>query len=135
MASQLKVRVLLVDDNKHFLKALKHLILSILSDRISVIDEAHDGAEAIEMVEQNSNYDIIFLDIDMPGKNGFEVARYLNFNFPLAKVVAVSWHEEIEVFTKMFSAGAYTFLVKDKLNDTLIENAFNTIRGFKVQSA
>jgi len=135
MTSPLKVRVLLVDDNKHFVKALKHLILSTLSDRISVIDEAHDGIEAIEMVERNSNYDIIFLDIDMPGKNGFEVARYLNFNFPRVKVVAVSWHEEIEMFTKMFSAGANTFIVKDRLNDALIENAFNTIKGFKVQSA
>jgi len=135
MISQLKVRVLLVDDNKHFVKALKHLILSIYSDRISVIDEAYNGTEAIEKVELNSNYDIIFLDIDMPGKNGFEVAHYLNLNFPLAKIVAVSWHEEIEVFTKMFSAGANTFIVKDRLNDTLIENAFNTIKGFKVQPA
>lgn len=135
MVSQLTVRVLLVDDNKHFLKAFKHLILSILGDSISVIDEAFNGAEAIEKVQLNSIYDIIFLDIDMPGKNGFEVAKYLNVNFPLTKVVAVSWHEEIEVFVKMFSAGANTFIVKDRLNETYIENAFNSIKGFKVQPA
>lgn len=127
----MKVKVLLVDDNKHFIKALKHLITSIFGDRISVIDEAYNGDEAIKLIEMRHNYDIVFLDVDMPGKNGFEVADYLGRNFSFVKVVAVSWHEELEVFKQMFSAGAHTFIVKDKLNDVAIENAFNTIRGFK----
>ncbi|MFT3737991.1 MAG: response regulator transcription factor [Breznakibacter sp.] len=128
----MNVKVLLVDDNKNFIKAFKHLILSVFSERISVIDEAYNGSEAIDLIESKHAYDIVFLDIDMPGKNGYEVARYINRHYPYVKIVAVSWHEELEVFTKMFSAGAYSFIVKDKLNLTLIEKAFYSIKGFRL---
>jgi two-component system response regulator DegU len=130
MAPQMKVRVLLVDDNTHFIKALKHLILAILGDRISAIDEAYNGNQAIELMEHHRHYDIVFLDIDMPEKNGIEVANHLNRHFHLIRIVAVSWHKEIEMFTQMFSAGAHSFIVKDKMNEAAIEKAFNTIKGF-----
>lgn len=126
----MKAKVLLVDDNKNFIKALKHLIISILGDRIAMIDEAFDGLHAMQQFDRNPMYDIVFLDIDMPGQNGIEVANYINRLNPYVKIVAVSWHQEIEVFTKMFAAGAQSYIVKDKLNEASIEKAFASIRGF-----
>ena len=69
------IRAMIVDDEKFSRVSLKKLLK--LYTQIEVIDEAVDGVEAIEKIESQKP-DLVFLDIQMPGLNGFEVLRSLS---------------------------------------------------------
>ena len=64
------VRALIVDDEKFSRVSLKKLLKPY--SQIEVIGEAADGVEAIEKIEAQKP-DLVFLDIQMPGLNGFQV--------------------------------------------------------------
>ena len=68
------IRSILVDDEKFSRTSLKKLLKAY--PQIEIIDEASDGVEAVEKIEA-AKPDLIFLDIQMPGLNGFDVLRTL----------------------------------------------------------
>src|SRR5262249_60402781 len=72
-----EVRIVIADDHPIFRRGLKEVIDS--DPGLSVVGEASDGNNAIELIN-SMRPDIAILDIDMPGKNGFEVARYMQDN-------------------------------------------------------
>jgi two-component system LytT family response regulator len=71
----MKFRAMIIDDEAIARKRLRGL-LDAHQEKITIIDEAADGIEALEKIQQH-NPDLIFLDIQMPGHNGFEVVRKL----------------------------------------------------------
>lgn len=71
---------LIVDDEKLAREKLKRLIQEINDPGLSVIGEAKDGLDAITKID-TLKPDVVFLDIQMPGLNGFEVLRNVNY-FP-----------------------------------------------------
>jgi len=68
------IRSLIVDDEKFSRVSLKKLLKPY--SQIEIVDEAADGLQAIEKIEARKP-DLVFLDIQMPGLNGFEVLRNL----------------------------------------------------------
>ena len=70
------IRTILIDDEELACKRLRKLLGNY--DDVKIIDEARNGEEAIEKIE-TLHPDVIFLDIQMPGVNGFDVARRLTF--------------------------------------------------------
>jgi len=73
------IRILIVDDIEDNVEVLKHMLRIM---EYTNVDDARNGEEAIEMIdsayEQKTPYDIIFLDLRMPGMDGFEVIKYIN---------------------------------------------------------
>src|SRR5437867_9303835 len=100
------LRALIVDDEKFSRVSLKKLLKSY--SRIEVIDEAADGVEAIEKIEAYKP-DLVFLDIQMPGLNGFEVLRALTIN-PKPQVVFVTAFDQYAL--KAFEVNAIDYLLK-----------------------
>jgi signal transduction histidine kinase/ActR/RegA family two-component response regulator len=86
------------DDNVNFM-----LIKQMLkSDKIQVI-RAVDGQQAIEICKENNNFDMIFMDIRMPNKNGheaFESIREFNPKIPIVAQTSYSFPEEIDKIVK-----------------------------------
>lgn len=72
------LKTVIVDDEKLAREKLKRLIQELNDPELRVIGEAKDGLEAIEKIE-SLKPDVVFLDIQMPGLNGFEVVRNINF--------------------------------------------------------
>lgn len=103
------IRVLIVDDEAPARKRL-HKLLSdpSISESVSVIGEASDGVEALEKIEAE-NIDLVFLDIQMPGLDGFEVLDRIS---PENRPVVVFTTAFDEYAIRAFEANAVDYLLK-----------------------
>lgn len=102
-----KGNILIVDDEE--------FICAILKECLSIIDHsvftANTGDEAIELIRKN-HFDIIFLDLTMPGRNGFDVLREIKTLDPSSVVVVLSGRAEEDVSDKVIAEGAFSFMPK-----------------------
>lgn len=107
--------VLIVDDETLARRNIKHLLQ--LQDDISNIWEASDGQEAIDLANQHKP-DIIFLDIQMPGKSGLQVAELLP---PDCLVIFATAYDQYAI--SAFELNAIDYLLKpfddERFNDAL----------------
>ena len=106
------IRVMLVDDNKTFLSAVRHLLETQPHTR--VVAEAHDGKVALEMAA-SIGPDLVLLDIAMPGMNGLEVARALNGLLAPPCIVFLSMHSSATYRAAARELGAFGYIVKADL--------------------
>ena len=131
------IRSLIVDDEKFSRVSLKKLLKPY--SQIEIVDEAADGLQAIEKIEARKP-DLVFLDIQMPGLNGFEVLRALTIK-PKPQVIFVTAFDQYAV--KAFEVNAIDYLLKPidearlqqaigKLNDNgrAIAEEYEKIRQF-----
>ena len=104
------------DDNINFL-----LLQKILkSEKIAVV-RAVDGQQAIDICKENSNFDMIFMDIRMPNKNGheaYEAIRKFNLKIPIVAQTSYSFPEEIE---KIVNTGFDDFISKPLNKEAILE--------------
>ena len=119
-------RVLVAEDNLINQKLLKKL----LEDKHLKVDVANDGIEAVDMAMHNE-YDIIFMDIDMPGKNGIEATKeikstsILNKNTPVIAQTAMAMDGDRE---RLLQEGLDDYIPKP-LRRELLENILRTYGG------
>lgn len=102
-------RVLIVDDTSQVRRDL-HQFLE-LSGEIEVVAEAADGHEAIQLAIELSP-DVIVMDLEMPGMDGFEATREIKRRKPSPRVVILSVHADAETVERARSVGADEFVVK-----------------------
>jgi DNA-binding NtrC family response regulator len=110
-----KIRVLLVDDEKSFLEATSKA-LNVRGCDIAVASSAMDA-----MVELESRFfDVVVLDLRMPGMDGLELMRKLNAERPTQKVVIVTGHATVSTAVEAMKLGAFEFLLKPVRIDDLL---------------
>jgi len=102
-----KILILVVDDQFADRETLK----AILEDKGYRVATASDGTEAIQMVKER-HYDIIFLDVKLPGMNGVETFEQVKKIDPRATVIMMTGYSEEDLVKKAVCAGAYTCLHK-----------------------
>jgi len=105
------MRAIVIDDSRLARNELKRLLKEL--DTIQVIAEAADAIEAKEKIEQEKP-DLIFLDIQMPGKNGFELLEDIEF---VPDVVFTTAYDEYAL--KAFEYNALDYLQKPVQIDRL----------------
>ncbi|MDX2475248.1 MAG: sigma-54 dependent transcriptional regulator [Candidatus Krumholzibacteria bacterium] len=105
--TSLNARILIVDDEP--------MLRRTMSDRMQFWDctteEAATGEEALEMLGQKS-YDLVLLDLKMPGISGLEVMRAMRERNDLTDVVVLTAHGSVEAAVEAIKAGAADFLLK-----------------------
>jgi DNA-binding response OmpR family regulator len=101
------VRVLLVEDNKHLSDSLR----MNLEDDGYVVDAAYDGVDGEEMGLM-PGYDVIILDIMLPGKNGLDVCRELRNHHVATPVLMLTARDALEDRVQGLDSGADDYLVK-----------------------
>jgi DNA-binding NarL/FixJ family response regulator len=111
------IKILIADDHTMFREGLKH-ILSEYPD-VVVPDEASNGQEVLDKVWKN-NYDMVLLDITMPGMTGLEVLKQLKNDKPKLPVLILSMHPEEQYAVRVLRAGASGYLTKESAPDELI---------------
>jgi len=102
-----KTLILVVDDQFGDRETLK----TILEDKGYRVATAADGAEAVRMVEE-SHYDIIFLDIKLPGMDGIETFEQVKEIDPRAVVIMMTGYTAEDLIERAISSGAYTCIYK-----------------------
>jgi DNA-binding NtrC family response regulator len=103
----MSARILIVDDEEIVIRSCQR----ILGDDSHVVDSAHDGSEALRKVDENE-YDIVVLDIMMPGIGGLEVLQQIKERHPDVEVVMVTGLSQIETAVKAMKLGAFDYLPK-----------------------
>ncbi len=105
-------RLALVEDHKLFRKGLLSLI-EIVGKNFEVIFEADDGLDMQRKLKKNNLPDIILMDINMPGMDGFSSVAWLRKNYPQIKILVVSMIENEESIVRMLKLGVQGYLSKD----------------------
>ena len=116
-----KQKILLVDDHKEFINAMKFLLMDTFEDQIEYIDIAHNGRQCLEKLEINI-YDFIFMDIDMPVMNGIETTRLASNMYRDLNIIALSFHSDMKYIVKMIEAGARSYIIKEEINKNTLNN-------------
>ncbi|MEP6674487.1 MAG: response regulator transcription factor [Ferruginibacter sp.] len=124
------INLALVDDHVLFRKGLVSLI-QMVDDDFNILFEAGNGIELQKKIQKDNQPDIILMDINMPGMDGFETVIWLKEHFPLVKILIVSMIEKEESIVKMLKLGVKGYLSKDVEPKELGEAIHSIInRGF-----
>lgn len=116
-------KLLLADDHSLFREGLKQILSKY--EKFDVIDEASNSIEAIEKITHD-DYDLIILDISMPGPGIFETINQIRSLKPELKILILSMHPEEQYAVRLMKLGAYGYVNKDSAADELVK-AINII--------
>lgn len=105
----MSLKILLVDDNRLFLKTAQHFLGTLPG--VEVVGCAHNGREALVETER-LRPDLVLLDISMPEMNGFEVAQALRSQPHPPHIVFLTLHDNPAYRTMAYSHGAAGFVSK-----------------------
>lgn len=103
------IRVAITDDHTIFRKSLSLLIKTF--GFAEVVIEAPGGAELLEQLE-TKQADIVLLDLQMPGTDGFETCSLLHRKFPEIKILVLSHLDSINTISKVMELGVDGYLTK-----------------------
>jgi DNA-binding NarL/FixJ family response regulator len=111
------IRIFIIDDHAIVRQGLKQIVAG--THDILVSEEASDGLEALNKL-QNDNYDLVLLDISIPGIHGLDLLARLKSNRPEIPVLILSIHPEQQYAARAFRCGASGYLMKDSAPDELV---------------
>ncbi len=116
-------RILLADDHPAIRKGTRLIIENRFKD--VEFGEASNGNEVFKLVK-DQKWDIIIIDMDMPGRNGLEVIALLKDQKSKIPVLMFSMHPEEQVAIRALKAGASGYLTKDASGEAIV-NAVEVI--------
>ena len=120
------IRVLIVDDHAIVRKGIRALLSE--ADGFEVVGEADNGKEAV-LRAQESNPDVILMDVLMPGMDGIEATRQITSRQPKTRIlVLTSFAADNKVFPAI-KAGALGYLLKDSSPEELVRAIRQVHRG------
>ena len=111
-----QINVLLVDDEKDFVETL--------AERLAVrgfdLRACLNGEEALDMIQQHE-FDVVVLDVLMPGQDGIETLRNIKNLKPLIHVIMLTGNATVETAIEGMKLGAYDYLIKPTETKELLE--------------
>jgi len=126
------MKVLIADDHAVFRRGLKETLSEAFSH--IVFGEARTGHETLELARRQS-WDVIILDISMPGRSGLEILDDLRRALPKIPVLLLTMHPEQQFARRALKAGAAGYLTKDSVPDELKEAIKKILAGGRYVSA
>ncbi|MEW6108731.1 MAG: response regulator [Nitrospirota bacterium] len=109
-------KVLIVDDEKEFLET----IVKRLQKRNLYVEGVDSGEKAVESITRG-NFDVVLLDVKMPGMDGVETLREIKKLKPLTEVVMLTGHASVESGIEGMKLGAFDYLMKPMELEQLFE--------------
>ena len=125
-------KILIVDDHEVVRRGLKQ----ILADEFkpSKVGEASTAAEALEMAQREA-WDVVLLDITMPGRNGLEALEDFHRQHPQTAVLVLSASPEADYALRALKLGAAGYLTKQSASDELLAAVRKALAGGKYVTA
>jgi DNA-binding NarL/FixJ family response regulator len=125
------IKFLIADDHAVVRKGIKQ----ILADEFlhATFGEAQNAHEVLEQA-QKQTYDIVILDITLPGKSGLDVLKELKLAQPKLPVFVVSMHSEEQYAVRVLKAGASGYMTKESAPKELINAVRKILSGGKYVS-
>jgi DNA-binding NarL/FixJ family response regulator len=125
-------RVLIADDHE----IVRHGLRDIFTTRLGkvAVSEAKDAGEAINLLIQK-DWDLVLLDINMPGRNGLEVLAEAKRLRPKTPVLVLTAYPEEQFALRAFKVGASGYLTKQSATDELVTAVQRILAGSKYVTA
>ena len=123
----MSVRIAIVDDKIFLAKAVAEK-LSFFEDFKLKFIAAH-GADLLTKLDENSNIDLILMDIEMPVLNGIEATALVKQKYPQIKIIMLTVFDNDEHIFNAIKAGADGYLLKETSPDILEKGIRETLSG------
>jgi DNA-binding NarL/FixJ family response regulator len=127
MTAPAATRLVIADDHPLFRDALRQAVGSVVAS--AKIDEAGSFEELTALLDQDSDVDLVLLDLTMPGISGFSGLIYLRAQFPAIPVVIVSASDDGGTIRQSLDFGASGFIPKRFGVDTLRDAIMKVLDG------
>lgn len=111
------MRVLIVDDHAVVRRGLQQILLDEYDD--IAFGEAINATEALEAIHGN-DWDVVILDISMPGRSGLDVLKEIKKSKPNLPVLVLSMHPEDQFAARTLRAGASGYMTKETAPEELV---------------
>ena len=121
-------KILIADDHAIVRKGLVQILADSPDDIL--VEEASDGVEALNRVD-SGDFDLILLDISMPGRGGMDVLKELKIRKPRLPVLILSMHPEEHYALRALRSGASGYLTKGSASDDLLHAINKVLSGGK----
>ncbi|MDR0234367.1 MAG: response regulator transcription factor [Zoogloeaceae bacterium] len=118
--------LLIIDDHALVREALVHVLQGVEGMRI---EEAGSGTQALEILRNNSDFDLILLDLALPGLDGFACLKQFRHHYPHIAVVILSAFSYPETIERVFAEGASGFIPKHYSGDHLVRALTHVLDG------
>ncbi len=115
-----QLSVLIVDDEAELRKSVAHNLTSLFPNIGFEITEAESGLEALERV-QKSDFDLVMMDVKMPGMNGLEALEKIKQHDPRTFVVIMTAHSNLQDAVVAIREGAYDYIEKPVNQNRLLQ--------------
>ncbi len=102
------LNLLLVDDETPFVETMTKR----LSKRNIDVTTAYSGQEAIERLSNYHKFEVVILDVKMPGMDGIETLKEIKKRYPLVEVIMLTGHATVETGIEGMKLGAFDYLMK-----------------------
>ena len=112
------IRIVVADDHTIVREGLKQLLAA--AGDLQVVAEAQNGHEVMDRVRA-LEFDVLLLDMSMPGKSGIELIKQVHAEKPKLRVLVLSMHEEHQYAVRAIRAGAAGYLTKESASRQLVE--------------
>jgi DNA-binding NarL/FixJ family response regulator len=125
------IKVIIADDHPLFRRGLKHALDD--TNDITVAAEVSNGDELLTRAKEDK-FDIVLLDIAMPGKSGLDLLKQLKTEYPALSVLVLSVYPEEQYAVRFIKAGASGYLTKESASEQLAQAIRKIANGGKFAS-
>jgi DNA-binding NarL/FixJ family response regulator len=113
------MKLLVVDDHALVREGVRHVLLS-MEPGVEVL-EAGSAEEALRVVDDNADLDLVLLDVGLPGMNGFELLQVLRERGPTPRVAMLSASDDKSGVMSALQGGAAGFIPKAFSRDLMVQ--------------
>src|SRR6266481_1178565 len=118
LSSKFMIKTLIADDHAVVRRGLKQILQE--TPDIIASGEASDSCEVLDLVRKHS-WDVLLLDISMPGRSGLDILREIKQISPQLPVLVLSMHAEEQFASRVLKSGAAGYLPKESAPEELVK--------------
>jgi two-component system invasion response regulator UvrY len=120
------MKILIVDDHTVVRQGLRHVLADEF--RRAEFGEARNAQEALNRVWKDK-WDVVVLDITLPGRSGLDVLREIKHSKPKLPVLVLSMHPEDQFAVRVLKSGASGYMTKESASEELVGAVKKVVQG------
>lgn len=121
------MHILIIDDHQLFIEGLRHVLVQAI-DALA-ITEAHNADEALQSLEDKPDFDLILLDLSLPGLDGIDLLKAIMSRKLWIPIAVLSAQEDVRIIKQAIDAGALGFIPKSHNSQSLIDALKKILNG------